>query len=165
MEAKRRGFKRITPAEKAENKTKNYQSYANKVRSKPETKQSKSGEINPIQPGGFQRLTNKDNSHRSERVCHFFNNGECKFGDSCKYLHKKNPECFSGSECNRNFCPFRHSRSGFREGRHRQLGDQHNGWGPSPPPPGHPAWGWGYGGQYGQQQSQWNNQRYGRRMN
>ena len=140
--AKKRGFKRTNPSVNPEKKTDHKQ--VNKT-----TKDSERMK--------HSKEKYKSAKSNSNKTCHFFNNGGCQRKELCTFQHRKSGECFSGFDCIRNFCPFRHSGQDFRAGRHQQPGEHHSGLGPLPP--GHPMWMWGYQGHQGQtfppMHSQW----------
>ena len=53
----------------------------------------------------ISRKEKQDNGY-----CRFWNNGYCRMGDICKYLHEESPECFYQDQCRDNKCVYFHSK-------------------------------------------------------
>ena len=50
----------------------------------------------------------KSRSFQAEKVCIFWNNGYCMFGDRCTNLHTEIPACHLQESCRKNQCTFFH---------------------------------------------------------
>ena len=51
----------------------------------------------------FIRREKQDNGY-----CRFWNNGYCRMGDICRYLHEESPECYNQDQCRDNKCVYFH---------------------------------------------------------